>query len=290
MEELKSIDRYVVMVDRTKEDSVKVGDTELFLDTRFNEYEHVTQCGTVVQFPASEKFYVDDVKLGDTIYFHHFVCSQENDVSSYFGGEKNHYLVEKMNIYARTRGEHTCALQNFVFLTPIEEKEEDIKTESGIYLKPVERKVWRKGVVRYSVNPRLKGLTVCFKHNHDYEMTVAGERLYRMTEASLLAHLSVTGEYEPSADGYIVKDLEPDEKKIMLGGVELIIPGVGATDDGRKTKFKLGLLIKAGEDTSIDVGTTIYFRKGKELKDGFEEAGEDFFILKEEDIEAILEE
>jgi co-chaperonin GroES (HSP10) len=193
-------------------------------------------------------------------------------------------------VYARTRGEHTCALQNFVFVTPIEETDEDIKTEGGVYFKAVTDKVWRRGVVRYAVNPKLKGLTVFFKNNHDYEMTVAGERLYRMTEASLLARLSSNGEYSPVPDSYVVKDLQPDEKKIMLGGVELVIPKVNATDDGRKTKFKKGLIVRSGEDTMIEIGTTIYYRKGLELKDEFTEGEDKYFLLKEENVECILEE
>lgn len=289
MNDFKTLDRYIVKVDRSKESTAKVGDTELIIETSYNPYQHITQQGVVVVLPASKKAQVEDVKVGDTIYFHHFTCAEENDVSSYFDSFDSHYMVQKMNVYARTRGEHTCALQNFVFLDPIEESEEDIKTASGIYTKATTDKLFRTGVVRYSVNPKLKGLKVVYKMNHDYEMIVAGDTLYRMTEASLLAHLTSSGTRVPMADSYIVKDLESDEKKITLGGHELIIPGMAQFDDGMRTKFKKGLIIRSGEDAFIETGTTIIYRKGLERKDEFSEGGEKYFMLKEENVEAILE-
>ena len=91
-------------------------------------------------------------------------------------------------------------------------------------------------------------------------------------------------------DSVLVKNLEPDEKTVQVGGVDLLIPSVGETDDGRKTKFKKGEVVRAGENTSVSVGDKILFRKGLERRDEVEEGGEKFFILKEENIEAIFEE
>ena len=141
---MNPIEHYVVEVDRSNEGTVEVGGNKLFLDTRFNEYHHITQNGVVVTIPARKTSRIPDVKIGDTVYFHHFTVTPENDISKEFDSHQTHYVLSRSNIYARTRGEHTCAVQNFVFLEPIQEKEEDIKTEAGIYVKPVTHNVRRR--------------------------------------------------------------------------------------------------------------------------------------------------
>ena len=61
--------------------------TELYLDSKYQEFEHRVNEGPVVSPP---KKYNTGVKEGDTLYFHHHVVTQHGQPIT---GEKNHYFV-----------------------------------------------------------------------------------------------------------------------------------------------------------------------------------------------------
>jgi co-chaperonin GroES (HSP10) len=280
---------YVVKVNRSKENTLKVGDTELFLDTRFNEYEHITQEGVVVAVPEKHNCIIDDLRIDDLVYFHHFTCLDENDVSADFGGEKEYYRCEPINIYARKRGDDLKSFHDIVLCDFIEESEDNIKTKSGIYLKPAADKAFRKAIVTHCPKEYdFVGKQIYYQYNHDYEMTIDGKRKYRMYVKSVLAIISESGEYIPAPGKYVVESYGKDNTKLVCG-VELFIPDVAQTDDGRKSKFELGKIIRAGIDTEIEEGSEIMFRNHLRKVHSFQEGDKKYFILNQEDIELVLE-
>ena len=68
---MKTMNLFVVKVDKPINDTMKTdGGLELFVDTRFNEFEHRQVFGEVVSAPLLIE---NDVEPGDTLYFHHLV-------------------------------------------------------------------------------------------------------------------------------------------------------------------------------------------------------------------------
>ena len=85
---MKTFDLFVVELDKQFDDTIKTDSgLELFIDTKFNEFENRIQEGPVIASPFK---YDTGVKVGDTLYFHHLVVLNEGQVLT---GEHNHYLV-----------------------------------------------------------------------------------------------------------------------------------------------------------------------------------------------------
>ena len=70
---MKALNKFIVKLPKKFNDTVKVGDTEIFIETKYNEFQHRVMEGEVVGLPAK---YDTPVKEGDTIYFHHHVVLQ----------------------------------------------------------------------------------------------------------------------------------------------------------------------------------------------------------------------
>jgi hypothetical protein len=85
---MKTFDLFIVKLDKQLEDTMTTpGGLELFIDTKFNEFENRIQEGPVVAAPFK---YDTGVEVGDTLYFHHLVVLNEGQVLT---GEPNHYTV-----------------------------------------------------------------------------------------------------------------------------------------------------------------------------------------------------
>ena len=67
---MKSLRHFLVRVPNVTRDTFTLGDKELYLDTKWDEFSHRTMEGEVVATPAK---YKTEVKVGDTLYFHHHV-------------------------------------------------------------------------------------------------------------------------------------------------------------------------------------------------------------------------
>lgn len=283
------LNEYVVKVNRSKEETVKIGDTELFLDTRFNQYEHITQEGIVVSLPQKHNYIIDDIRIGDVVFFHHFTCLDENDVSADFGGEREYYRCQSINIYARKRGDDLKSLHDIVLCDFIEENESDIKTSSGIFLKSNVDRLFRKAIVTHCPKDfDFIGKQIYYQYNHDYEMTIDGKRKYRMYVKSVLASISESGEYTPAPGKYVVESFGREVVK-NVGGVELVMSGVAETDDGRRSKFVRGVIVKSGINTDLEPKTEVMYREHLSKIYSFEEGEKKYFILNQTDIELVLE-
>lgn len=70
---MKSLNKFIVKLPKKFNDTVKIGDTEIYIETKYNEFQHRVMEGEVVGLPAK---YETPVKEGDTIYFHHHVVLQ----------------------------------------------------------------------------------------------------------------------------------------------------------------------------------------------------------------------
>lgn len=188
---MKSLKHFFVEVPEKTTGTITVGDKELFLDTRFNEFDHRVCYGRVVSAPIQVE---TGVKEGDTLFFHHHVTQSDN-----LRIDDGIYMAV-LNL-DNPRGSHAIAYRNakgelhmladWVFLEPLEEEEEEV-TDSGIVLVSLEKK---KEVEARIVTPSQymieqgvkKGDVVGFLPDRDYKMKLDdGSIVYRMTDDDVL--------------------------------------------------------------------------------------------------------
>ena len=189
---MKALKHFFVEVPEKTTGTITVGGKEIFLDTRFNEFEHRVCHGRVVSTPHLVK---TGVKKGDTLFFHHHVTISDNlrvDDGIYMA------VLDLDN----TRGSHAIAyrdskgelhmLADWVFLEPIEEEEDEEVTDAGIIVVSLEEK---KEVEARIVTPSQymieqgvkKGDIVGFLPDRDYKMKLDDDSIvYRMTDDDVL--------------------------------------------------------------------------------------------------------
>ena len=184
-------DCYFVKVEKTQEDTIIVNGKELFLDTSFNELKLARQYGTVVALPIGlPKGLKLDVKVGDKVYCHHFLTSEENRVK--FHDDEKVFSIHWTYMYARVRKGKLKMLHQWNFVKQKVEDESNYISDSGIYLKPEAEDVELHGYVEY-MNDDLKKLgvkkgdEVVFSENSEYDMIIEGEKLLRMRNFDILA-------------------------------------------------------------------------------------------------------
>jgi hypothetical protein len=164
---MRPLNHFIVHLPNKFKDTIKVGDKELYLASKFNEFENRNTYGTIVGVPERHD---TGAKIGDTLYFHHHVVM---NTSLMIGDDKYIVMYDPEGEYAN----HALAykdsdgavhpLGDWVFL-----------------LKP-ERKQDTKGELAYdSEGTRELGLKagdiVGFSKNSDYEIDVDGIAMYRM--------------------------------------------------------------------------------------------------------------
>ena len=178
--------------EKNTKDEVQAGETKLFIDTSWYEYDHVIQHATVKYVPKRiSSYFKTDMELapGDKVYCHHFIADEKNIIEIH--GEK----LSKLNygmLYARVRDNKVHMLSDWVLVEIVKDKEEELKTKSGIWIKNEKEKKEQIGKIKYvnskSIIDGFKpGDTVMFIKDADYEMEVEGEKLYRMRNQDILA-------------------------------------------------------------------------------------------------------
>jgi len=184
-------DCYFIQIEKTHEDTVIVNGKELFMDVSYNEMKNVRQYGTVIALPNSLPKGVDlDIKMGDKVYCHHFLVSEENKV--YFHEKENIYSIYWHHIYARVRKGKLKMVSHWNFVRQKIEDESNYMTQSGIYTKPEAEDEELFGYVEH-MNDDLKdmgikiGDEVIFSKNSEYDMQIEGEKLLRMRNFDILA-------------------------------------------------------------------------------------------------------
>jgi len=190
---MRTFDLFVVKLDKQLDDKMTTpGGLELFIDTKFNEFENRIQEGPVIASPFK---YDTGVKVGDTLYFHHLVVLNEGQVLT---GEHNHYLVRfdpehTINNQAIAyKDQHTGSISPLAGWSILEPVEEEIAKESDLIevVKLSEDPV-TKGRVAFSA-PWIEdigakvGDVVGFKKNMDYRIKIDGKEYYRTRAEDLL--------------------------------------------------------------------------------------------------------
>jgi co-chaperonin GroES (HSP10) len=190
---MKTLDLFIVELESQTNDTIKTeSGLELYIDTKFNQFEHRVTEGPIVASPSK---YDTGAKAGDTLYFHHLVVMNEGQVLT---GNDNHYLVryddehtinnQAIAYKCKDTGE-VYPLAGWVLLTSVEE-ESDVKSDS-IELVELEERLPRKGRVAFDTPwgeylGVKKDDIVGFKENRDYRITIDGVEYYRVRAIDLL--------------------------------------------------------------------------------------------------------
>jgi co-chaperonin GroES (HSP10) len=191
---MKTLDIFVVELEKQFKDTMTTDSgLELYVDNRFNEFEHRTTEGPVICSPLK---YDTGVKKGDTLYFHHLVVINEGQVLT---GNKNHYLVrydpnhtinnQAIAFKSKKTGK-VKPLMGWALLEFTEQEELDIKSDL-IEVVDLSEKLPTKGRVAFD-SPWLEELgvkagdVVGFKQNRDYRIKIEGKEYYRTRAEDLL--------------------------------------------------------------------------------------------------------
>ncbi len=191
---MKSMKGFVVEIPKKTKESVTLsGGVEIFMDTKYDEFRHRVMDGKVVALPARHK---TEVKIGDTIYFHHHVVVQGGTP---LPGHEHHYTVAYHPDIAMDSQAfaHKCAktgkvssLSSWCLLEFVEEKhKDDLESETIEIISskkpPTKARVAfaSKDCEYLNVKP---GDIVGIDRNRDYGVVVDGKNYYRTRAEDLM--------------------------------------------------------------------------------------------------------
>lgn len=188
---MKALNHFVVRVDKVFNDTMEVGDKSIYLDNKWNEFEHRICHGVIVSPPTRHD---TGAKAGDTLFFHHHVTTTDNlriydnmYVASY-GGWKPHAIA-----YRRKKDGEIVMLGNWIFVEPAEIDKTDQVTGSGIVTQ-LSHNIKDRDVAKVMVPTDYmkeqgveSGDIVGFSADADYKMVLDdGSVVYRMVEDNIM--------------------------------------------------------------------------------------------------------
>ena len=191
---MKSVYNFVVTpVGQRYNNTKKVGDSELIINTEVFNHQHVNRIARVISTPTVGE---TDIKPGDEVIVHHNVLRRWHDVK---GRERNSkayfnedtYLISTDQIFLYKNKEKWQAPNGYCFVKPVKAVDQ-FNTDS-------ERPL--VGIVKYSDKTVDVGDLVGFRPSSEYEFVVEGERLYRILSNFITIKYEYQGdeeEYNPS--------------------------------------------------------------------------------------------
>lgn len=194
---MRSLYDFFVKLPKAFNDEMKIGDTSIYIDPKWNEFENRKQSAEVVAVPEK---YDTPVKVGDTIYFHHHVVISGNGNGQVVDGDVYCVRFDPNNGHGTQAYAYKCQdtgkielLSDWIFLRPEEQEKEEV-TESGIIIALEEPEYNQFGYVLYD-SPAVQQLglkagdKVMIMKNADYRMEIEGQEVYRVH----MDHIYATG-------------------------------------------------------------------------------------------------
>ena len=170
---MKSVYNFVVTpIGKRYNNTKKVGESELILNTEIFNHQFVNREAVVVSTPIIGD---TDIKKVDTVILHHNVFRRwhnqygvEKNSRSYFN--ESTYLVNHDQIFLYKRNKEWIAPKGYCFVKPLKAKNPlNIDLE-----KPLQ------GIIKYSDGTMKIDDLVGFTPSSEYEFIVDSERLYRV--------------------------------------------------------------------------------------------------------------
>ncbi len=184
---MKPLDLFVVQIESRTQDTIKTASgLELYVDTKFDEFNHRTTEAEVVAVPCK---YETGVTVGDTLYFHHLVVLNDGQPLT---GEDQNYIVKYSpdaainNQAIAFKSKETGEVKPLCGWTLLESCEEDTPgPDTELELVKFKKDPVLKGVVSFDTKHLKelgveKGDTVGFAKNMDYRIVIDEKEYYRV--------------------------------------------------------------------------------------------------------------
>ena len=189
---MQALYSFLVKLEKNIHDTITTNSgLELYIDTRFEggEFEHRVNGGPVVAVPAK---YDTEVKVGDTLYFHHLVVLNKGQLMP---GTDDVYMVDYSPTVTTQNQAFAfkCAetgevkpLAGWALLEPAEEDQE--KKDGQIEIVKLKKADVTKGVIAFRVDELDldAGAVIGFKKNRDYVIKIDDKDYYRIAISQLL--------------------------------------------------------------------------------------------------------
>ena len=191
---MKSVYNFVVTpIGERYNNTKKVGDKELVLNTEIFNHQYVNRLAKVISIPMIGD---TDIKPGDEVIVHHNVFrrwhnvkGEEKNSRSYFN--ESTYMIAPDQIFLYKRDDKWNCPKGYCFVMPLKEKNPlNVDLE-----KPLQ------GIVKYSDGTVKVNDLVGFRPSSEYEFVIDGERLYRVLSNFITIKYEYQGdeeEYNPS--------------------------------------------------------------------------------------------
>lgn len=196
---MKSLYQFIVKPNGERYNNTKkIGDTSLLLNTSIESFRHINKEAIVVSTPAA---FNTGINIGDTILIHHNIFRRYYDIkgkekngSTYFKDDM--YFVNPDQVYGYKKDNNWVMVNNRCFVKPIK--------ETSSYSNEKEQK--HIGILKYGnnvlealqINP---GDLVGFTPKSEWEFIIDDERLYCMKSNDIAIKYERKGheeEYNPS--------------------------------------------------------------------------------------------
>jgi len=185
---MKSVYNFVVApLNSRYNNTKKVGDKELIVNTEIFSHQHVSREAIVKAIPTVGE---TDIKVGDKVIVHHNVFRRwhnqygiEKNSRSYFNEDT--YLVASDQIFLYK----TKTVFDYLLTLTLVDSYSDWKPQKGYcFVKPVvstdkysvDKEKPLMGIVKYSDGTVKKGDLIGFRPSSEYEFIIDGEKLYRI--------------------------------------------------------------------------------------------------------------
>jgi hypothetical protein len=196
---MKSLYQFIVKPNGERYNNTKkIGDTSLLLNTSIESFRHINKEAIVVSTPAA---FNTGINVGDTILIHHNIFRRYYDIkgkekngSTYFKDDM--YFVNPDQVYGYKKDNDWVMVNNRCFVKPIK--------ETSSYSNEKEQK--HIGILKYGNNVLealqiSPGSLVGFTPNSEWEFIIDDERLYCMKSNDIAIKYERKGheeEYNPS--------------------------------------------------------------------------------------------
>ena len=188
---MKSVYNYVVKPKGSRyNNSKKVGDKNLILNTEIFNHQYINRQATVISKPIIGN---TNIEVGDDVIVHHNVFrrwhnqhGEEKNSRSYFNEDT--YIISQDQIFLYKTFWQWKTIPGFCWVKPIKNFNKlDIDQEQPLM-----------GIIEYADKGFNKGDLVGFTPNSEYEFVIDGQKLYRV----LSKFITIKYEYQGNEETY----------------------------------------------------------------------------------------
>ena len=188
---MKSVYNYVVKPKGGRyNNSKKVGDKELIINTEIFNHKHVNRKATVLSTPIIGNTIIEP---GNDVIVHHHIFRRWHDMKgvernskSYFN--ENTYVISEDQIFLYKKFWEWKTVPGYCFVKPIKNFDKfNINKEQPLM-----------GIIEYADKGFNKGDLVGFRPSSEYEFVIDGQKLYRV----LSKFITIKYEYQGNEETY----------------------------------------------------------------------------------------